>query len=56
MNKYIFIILIGLGIFSCSLLKKNTLEIENITNINNIKTKVNESNISPNLAFNKLKN
>ena len=48
MNKYVFIIFLGLGLSSCSLLKKNNIEIENLTNINNIKTKVNESNISPN--------
>ena len=39
---------IGLGFSSCSLLKNNTLVIENITSKNNIKTKVNESNITPN--------
>ena len=47
MNKYIFIMIIGLGISSCGLLKKNTSEIENQTNTENIITKVNESNISP---------
>lgn len=48
MNKYIFIFLIGLGFSSCGVLKNNALEIENITSKNNIKTKVNESNIAPN--------
>lgn len=48
MNKYIFIVLIGLGFSSCGLLKKDALEIENITSKNNIITKVNELNISPN--------
>ena len=48
MNKYIFIFLIGLGFSSCGMLKNNALEIENITSKNNIKTKVNESNIAPN--------
>ena len=48
MNKYILIVLIGLGLSSCGLLKKDALEIENITSKNNIITKVNELNISPN--------
>ena len=48
MNKYILIVLIALGISSCGLLKKDALEIENITSKNNIITKVNELNISPN--------
>ena len=48
MNKHIITIIMVLGFSSCSLLKNNTLETENITNKNNIKTKVNESNISPN--------
>lgn len=48
MNKYILIVLIALGISSCGLLKKDVLEIENITSKNNIITKVNELNISPN--------
>lgn len=48
MNKHIITVLVVLGFSSCSLLKNNTLEIEKITNKNNIKTKVNESNISPN--------
>ncbi|MAO71531.1 MAG: hypothetical protein CMD02_03355 [Flavobacteriales bacterium] len=48
MNKYILIIFISLGASSCSLLKNNTIEIEKITNKNNIKTRVKELNISPN--------
>ena len=48
MNKYILIVLIGLGFSSCGLLKKDALEIEYITSKNNIITKVNDLNISPN--------
>ena len=48
MNKYVFIMIIGLGISSCGLLKENTSETENPTNKNNIITKVNESNVLPN--------
>ena len=47
MNKYIFIVLMGLGFSTCGLLKKDALEIENITSKNNIITKVKELNISP---------
>lgn len=48
MNKYICIIIIGLGLSSCVLLKNSNSEIENLTNKKNIITKVNESNIFPN--------
>ena len=47
MNKYIFIVLMGLGFSTCGLLKKDALVFENITSKNNIITKVKELNISP---------